>query len=143
VTCRSSKEARYFVRERSDAESCLEVVGSSVPRGARLYSDEWRGYGGVETRLGIVHRAVRHGRAGQREWARDDDGDGCREVHCNRCEGAGAGLRTFLRGFRGVHRYYLAEYVATYETVETAQHVSPHIVRRMCLGDLALHSGYT
>lgn len=143
MTCRSSSEVRYFVREHSDAETCLEVVGSAVPRGARLYSDEWKGYGEVRAALGIAHSTVRHGRAGQREWARDDDGDGCREVHCNRCEGAGAGLRTFLRRFRGVHKYYLAEYVATYETIATAQRVSPDIIRRMCLGDLAMHSGYT
>jgi hypothetical protein len=41
-----------------------------------------------------AHATVNHG---QHEWARDDDGDGVREVHCNSCEGAGAALRSFLR----------------------------------------------
>ena len=30
-------------------------------------------------------------------WARDDDGDGIREVHCNTLEGLWTGLRNFLR----------------------------------------------
>jgi hypothetical protein len=42
---------------------------------------------------------------GFREWAKDVDVDGIREVHCNSCEGAG--LRTYLRVFRGVHKKYL------------------------------------
>jgi len=37
-----------------------------------------------------------------------------RKVHCNCCEGAGAPLCTFLRLLRGVHKYYLTDYVATY-----------------------------
>jgi transposase-like protein len=70
-----------------------------------------------------------------KEWARDDDGDGVREVHCNSCEGAGTGLRTFLRTFRGVHKYYLADYVATYETMANAKRITPdrdpaHVLRR-------------
>jgi hypothetical protein len=36
----------------------------------------------------------------EREWARDDNGDGVREVHCNTLEG----LRNFLRPFRGVNK---------------------------------------
>ena len=103
---------RYFVRERSDAATCLAVVESTAAPGACiLYTDEWNGYGRVSG-LGIGHGTVRHSRdeAGRREWARD--GDGIREVHCNTCEGAGAGLRTFLRVFRRVHKFSLAEYVA-------------------------------
>lgn len=52
---------------------------------------------------------------GAREWARDDDGDGIRETHTNTCEGMWAGLRTFLRVFRGVHKRYLSGYVAMHE----------------------------
>ena len=39
---------------------------------------------------------------GQREWARDDDGDGIREVHSNTIEGLWTGLRNHLRPFRGI-----------------------------------------
>jgi hypothetical protein len=55
----------------------------------------------VEEKLKLEHSSVKHG---EKEWARDDDGDGKREVHCNSCEGAGAGLRTYLRVFRGMHK---------------------------------------
>src|SRR4030095_16654623 len=79
-----------------------------------------------------AHAAVNQGK---REWARDDDGDGVREVHCNSCEGAGTGLRTGERTFRGVHKYYLADYVATYETMANAKRMSPAVVQRMCYGD--------
>lgn len=57
---------------------------------------------------------MRHGydEDSRREWVRDDNGDGIREVHCNGCEGTGAPLRAFLRVFRSVHKERLAEYVA-------------------------------
>ena len=140
---RGSGEVRYFVRERSDAATCLAVVGSAAAPGARiLYTDEWGGYGRVE---GLGHGTVRHGRdaEGRREWARDDDGDGVREVHCNTCEGAGAGLRTFLRMFRGVHKFYLAEYVAAYETMTNAKRITPGVVRRMCVLPKQEQTNYT
>jgi hypothetical protein len=41
------------------------------------------------------------------EWARDDDGDGIREVHVNKLEGLWTGFRNFLRLFRGVNKVYL------------------------------------
>lgn len=109
-----------------------------------LYTDEWGGYGRVSG-LGIGHGTVRHGRdaEGRREWARDDDGDGVREVHCNTCEGGGAGLRTFLRMFRGVHKFYLAEYVATYETMTNAKRITPDVLRRMCLLPKQAQTSYT
>jgi hypothetical protein len=49
------------------------------------------------------------------EWARDDEGDGIREVHCNTREGLGTGLRNSLRPFRGVSKKYLNQEVAMFE----------------------------
>jgi transposase len=86
------------------------------------------------------HATVAHG---GREWARDDNGDGQREVHCNTCEGAGAALRTYLRAFRGVHKRYLHLYVATYEAMVNTKRVTPQLIRRMCIADLSVHIGYT
>ena len=100
------------------------------------YTDEWQSYRGSH----LCHATVSHG---VREWARDDDGDGRREVHCNSGEGAGAALRTYLRAFRGVHKQYLHLYVATYEAMINAKRVTPELIRRMCLGDLSAHTGYT
>jgi transposase len=138
---RTSGEVRYFGREHSDGATCREVLAASVrPGAATLYTDEWGGYWSVEAKLQLAHRSVKHG---EKEWARDDDGDGKREVHCNSCEGAGAGLRSYRRLFRGVHKYYWAEYVATYETMLNAKRITPAIVQRMCRLMTTSHSGCT
>jgi transposase len=138
---RTTGEVRYFVREHADASTCREVVASSVPSGAAiLYTDEWGGYRAVERKLQLAHATVCHG---EREWARDDNGDGVRGVHCNGCEGAGSGLRTYLRRFRGVHKYYLAHYIAVYETMTTAKALTAAILQRMCFGALPQHLSYT
>ena len=100
-----------------------------------LYTDEWQSYCGSHP----SHATVRHG---VHEGARDDDGDGRREVHGNTCEGAGAALRTSLRAFRGVHKQYLHLYVATYEAMVNTKRVTPTLIRRMCIGDSSVHTGY-
>jgi hypothetical protein len=102
----------------------------------RLYTDEWQSDRGTHP----AHATVHHG---LREWARDADGDGRREVHGNTCEGAGVALRTYLRAFRGVHKQYLHLYGATYEAMVNAKCITPDLIRRMCLGDLSRHSDYT
>ena len=48
-------------------------------------------------------------------WAIDADGDGVREVHCNTLEGLWTGVRNFLRPFRGVSKWLLAQYVAVFQ----------------------------
>jgi hypothetical protein len=88
----------------------------------------------------MAHATVRHG---VHEWARDDDGDGHREVHSNSCEGAGAALRTSLRAFRGGHKRYLHLYVATYEAMVNTKCATPHLIQRMCFAALSGHIGYT
>jgi hypothetical protein len=86
-------------------------TGRITPTSQRLYrglpSFPFRCYSDPTAHATVCH--------GVHEWARDDDGDGHREVHGNSCEGAGAALCTYLRAFRGVHKQYLHLYVATYE----------------------------
>ena len=114
----------------------MALMAENLPaHSAQLYTDEWQSYRGSQP----SHATVRHG---VHEWARDDDGDGRREVHCNTCEGAGAALRTYLRNFRGVHKQYLHLYVATYEAIVNAQRVTPHLIRWMCMGHAAAHTDY-
>jgi hypothetical protein len=99
--------------------TCTTLIAENIPLGSTLLStDEWQSYRGSHP----CHATVRHGIHG---WARDDDGDGRREVHCNTCEGAGAALRTSLRTFRGVHKRYLHLYVATYEAMFNTTRVTP------------------
>jgi transposase len=75
------------------------VVGSSR-EGAIIYSDEWRDNAHL-AETGRGHSTVCHAIG---EWARDDDGDGIREVHDNTLEGMWTGLRNHLRTFRGVNK---------------------------------------
>jgi hypothetical protein len=58
------------------------------------------------------------------------------KVHCHSCEGAGAGLRTYLRTFRGVHQQYLHLSVATYEAMLNTKRVTPKLIQRMCTRNL-------
>ena len=78
---------------------------------ATVNTDEWQGYGRL-AEMGRGPATVCHA-AG--EWARDDDGDGIREVHNNTQEGLWTGLRSCLRPFRGVNKVYLSQYVAIFE----------------------------
>ena len=67
-----------------------------------------------------------------REWARDDDGDGVREVHNNTLEGLWAGLRNFLRPFRGVSKWYLDEYVGMFAWGYAIKEVTGDFIRALC-----------
>ena len=137
VISRDTGEQRFWVCDHADMRTCHDLITENVPAGRTLlYTDEWQSYRGSHS----SHATVCHG---VHEWARDDNGDGQREVHCNTCEGAGAALRTYLRAFRGIHKQYLHLYVATYEAMVNAKRVTPELIRRMCIRDLSMHTGYT
>lgn len=108
---RDSGQARLDVVGNADRKALEALVVAATVEGATLHTDEWRAYGRVAG-LRRGHATVNHG---SREWARDDDGDGVREVHVNTMEGTWTGLRNFLRPFRGVSKWYLAGYVAMFE----------------------------
>jgi hypothetical protein len=134
---RDTGEQCLWVGDHADTRTCRPLIAENLPAGSTwLYTDAWQSYRGSHP----AHATVRHG---VHEWARDDDGDGRREVHCHTCEGAGAALRTYLRAFRGVHQQYLHLDVATYEAMINAKRITPDLIRRMCLGDLSGHTGYT
>ncbi len=67
------------------------------------------------------------------EWARDDDGDGIREVHCNTAEGVWTDVRNFLRPFKGVHKTYLAGYVAICEFRRNIKRISPAFISALVM----------
>jgi transposase len=137
VISRETGEQRWWVCDHADTRTCAALIAEHVPPiGTRLYTDEWQSY----RRSHPCHATVRHG---VHEWARDDDGDGRREVHCNTCEGAGAALRTYLRAFRGVHKRYLHLYSATYEAMVNTKRVTATLIRRMCVRSLSAHSSCT
>jgi hypothetical protein len=137
IISRDPGEPRCWVCDHADTRTCAALIAENVPQGStQLSTAEWQSDRGSHP----AHATVRHG---VHEWARDDAGDGRREVHGNRCEGAGAALRTYLRGCRGVHKPYLHLYVATYEAMVNATRVTPELIQRMCAGNRSAHTSYT
>ncbi|MBA3754225.1 MAG: IS1595 family transposase [Nitrospira sp.] len=113
VVGRQSGEGRFEVVDNADQKTLENFVTSTTTMGATVYTDEWSGYNHLPE-LGRNHSTVCH-TPGQREWARDDDGDGVREVHNNTLEGIWTGVRNFLRIFRGVNKGYLGQYIGIFE----------------------------
>jgi len=70
--------------------------------GTRVYTDEYE-IGHRWPERGFDHPTVCHGRG---EYARDDDGDGCHEIHVNTVEGFWSLLRSWLRPHRGISQKY-------------------------------------
>jgi transposase-like protein len=137
IISRETGAQRFWGCDHANTRTCGALIAANVPTsGTQLYTDEWQSDRGSHP----AHATVRHG---IHEWARDDHGDGHREVHCHSCEGAGAALRTYLRVFRGVHTQYLHLYVATYEAMINTKRVTSKLLRRMCLGGLLGHTDYT
>ena len=113
------------VRLRVVGQRRREVLEGHVcrftPTEAVVFTDEWQGYEHIVR----VHHTVQHGK---REWARDADADGRREVHVSTCEGLWTRVCHFLRSFRGVHKKYLAEYVAICEFGINMKRISPAFI---------------
>ena len=131
VKGRESGEVRFEVAEHADGKTCVQTVRRHTQgRGTTVHTDEWSGYSPLVREVGVEHRRVSHQ---QKEHARDEDGDGVREVHINGAEGENLGLRNFLRPFRGVHKHLLEQYVAVYELVRHYRRVTVEAIRRLCL----------
>jgi transposase-like protein len=113
VVGRETGRVYLEVVHNADRATLERVVEDNTAPGCTVYTDEWGSYAHLPE-LDRPHAAVCH-TPGKRGWARDDDGDGVREVHDNTLEGLWAGLRNFLRPFRGVSKYRLQQYVAMFQ----------------------------
>jgi transposase len=129
VVGRETGLVQLWVAETVDAATLQLFVGRLTRPDVVLYTDAWSGYAWVG-RTGREHATVCH-TPGQREWARDDDGDGIREVHNNTLEGLWTGLRNFLRPFRGVSKWHLDEYVGIFQWVHTLKVVMADFIRAL------------
>ncbi|MEZ4526660.1 MAG: transposase, partial [Desulfobacterales bacterium] len=67
---------------------------------------------------GYEHRSVNHGNS---EYARDEDGDGFREVHVNTMEGFWSLLRTWLRPHRGISQDKLPLHLGFFEFIHNTR----------------------
>ena len=119
----------------NDRPPIVGTVGRHVHQftqvGAQLYTDENQSYNHVlRPRATVCHTA--------HEWARDADGDGVREVHVNSTEGLWTDVRNFLRPFKGVHKKYLAGYVAFAEFKRYLKAISPAFIASIVASHILL-----
>ncbi len=114
---------------RSSRVNLERVVEDHSTPECAVYTDEWSGYAHLGE-LDRQHATVCHA-PGKREWARDDDGDGVREVHDNTLEGLWTGLRNFLRPFRGVSKHYLDQYVAIFQWASNVKAATNEFLRTL------------
>lgn len=118
---------RLTVCDNTKQETIQPQVELDTVSTTTLHTDESSAYNRIPD-TGRDHGTVCHSR---HEWARDDNGDGIREVHCNTMEGIWTGLRNFLRLFRGVHKKYLAQYVAIFEWAHNLKEATRDYLRRL------------
>lgn len=137
VISRETREPRCWVCEHADTRTGHALMADHVPPDStRLSTDEWqRDHGSHAAHATVCHRG--------HAWARDDEGDGRRDVPCHSGEGAGTALRTYLRAFRGVHKPSRHRSVATDAAMVNTTCVTPQLIRRMCVGDPSAQTGYT
>jgi hypothetical protein len=127
VVGRESGPVRLEVVAHSDRQTREDGVDRTTLEGTMVCTDEWRAYGQLPT-MKRGHATVCHA---DREWARDDDGDGIREVHDNTLEGMWTGLRNSLRTFRGVSKHSLAQDVAIFQGSYNIKAVTDEFLRTL------------
>jgi len=118
---RESGQVRIRVKHNTTAKTLKAHVHQFTQSQATVYTDENQSYNHINR----THSTVAHG---QNEWARDDDGDGIREVHVNSTEGLWTDVRNFLRPFKGVHKHYLSGYVAIAEFKRNLKAINPPFI---------------
>ncbi len=77
---RNSSQVRLRVIHHTDSDTLEHHVHQLTWKDSHLTTDEWPSYNQVQRTHSTVQQS-------QKEWARDDDGDGIREVHTNTIEG--------------------------------------------------------
>lgn len=131
---RASKQIRLAVCLGARIDQIQPKVEGQTQKQAHLFTDESNAYNRV-AQSGRRHSTVCHS---AKEYARDDDGDGINEVHCNSNEGLWTGVRNFLRPFRGVNKKYLAQYIAIFENAFNFKEQTDNVIRAMIIPDFFL-----
>lgn len=118
---RESGQVRLRVVRNTTGETLVNHVHQFTVIESQLFTDESASYNHVIR----PHSTVCHS---QNEWARDDDGDGIREVHVNTVEGMWTDVRNFLRPFKGVHKDRLSGYIAIFEFKRNLKRICPAFI---------------
>ncbi len=125
---RESGQVRLAVCRGTTRQELEALVLQHTQPLACCNTDEWPSYRGLPD-CQRVHRTVNHG---QKQWAKDQDGDGLNEVHTNTIEGLWTGLRNLLRTFRGVCKWYLYQYCAVHEWRCNTKAITPEFCQALC-----------
>jgi len=129
---RESGQARLRVIHHTDRKTLEAHVHKYTSAECTVYTDDWKAYNHIiRSHATVCHSA--------REWARDDDGDGIREVHTNTVEGMWTEVRNFLRPFKGVHKGYLSGYIAIAEFRRNLKRISPAFISSI----VKVHTSYS
>jgi transposase len=118
---RDSDQVRLRVAKHTNSKTLKRHLAQFTLLHAVANTNEWNGYNQIECKRVTVNH-------GEHEWARDDDGDGIREVHINTTEGMWTGTRNFLRPFRGVNKDHLSGYVAMCEHSINLKSITPGFI---------------
>jgi transposase-like protein len=121
---RSSGQVRLRVVANTTQAVLTGHVEQFTLPGTTVYTDEYESYRPRER----VHRTVKHG---EKEWARDTDGDGICETHSNTIEGLWTDVRCFLRRFKGIHKTYLPGYIAICEWRRNLKRITPDFIAQL------------
>ena len=121
---RETGQVRLRVVDNTKAITLLAHAHQFTQGEAIVNTDEYQSYKGIDR----DHDTVSHG---AKEYARDDDGDGFYEVHCNTVEGMWTDVRNFLRPFKGIHKRYLFGYIAICEFRRNLKHVTPAFISKL------------
>jgi transposase len=127
VVGRESRQIRLTVCDNTRQATIQPQVEKDTDPKTIVYTDESSAYNHI-SETGRGHASVNHSK---KEWARNDDGDGIREVHCNTMEGIWTGFRNFLRPFRGVHKQYLSIYTAIFEMAHNQKRITSDLFRSL------------
>jgi len=126
---RQSNQVRVEVCADAQQETVISLVEEATDPEATVYTDEAQTYQPLD-QTDRDHFTVRHG---DREWARDEDGDGHNEVYTNTIEGLWTEWRNFMRPFRGLHQRYLAQYALIFEWAHNLQQITADCLRSLLI----------
>lgn len=130
IVGRQSNQVRIELCPDAQQETVMPLIEQSTEPDATVYSDEAPTYQALNDQTNREHHTVRHG---QREWARDEDGDGVNEVHTNTIEGLWTHWRNFIRPFRGLSQKYLAQYAVIFEWVHNIDIITLDCLRSLLI----------
>jgi transposase-like protein len=113
--------------ENVQVKSIQPIIRKNVKESSVVYTDEYNIYNWLSNFY--EHKTVNHG---QKEYARDEDGDGKCEVHVNTIEGFWSLLRPWLRPHHGISQEKLPYYLGFFEFLHNIRKRGQNLLLLIC-----------